>query len=233
MVIATAAPGAEAASCVQWPRQTLVWLRRAPCCGADTRTRAIVAWWCERRWPLIVRRSEACAGDGDPVALGLPLPPAMGKVRIALTAPRALVRAAEPLPTLASVAAKRGADARPSLLRVLHDTLEFGIDARVFGAWAWQALTGLGYVTASSDVDLHVRPRDRAALRIVLARAAAWDAWLDRRLDLEIALPGDETVAWREWSSVSGATDRVLVKGSSHVALRTRAELLARLPERC
>ena len=58
----------------------------------------VVAGWVDRGWPLIVRRPMP--GEGDGLALGLPLPPSHGKRRLALSLPFAAMVSTAPPPLL-------------------------------------------------------------------------------------------------------------------------------------
>src|ERR1700677_4263215 len=61
-----------------------------------------LATWADNGWPVIVRRRMA--GDRpDGVPVGVPLPPAAGKLRIALTIPEQAVLGRSPLPSLPAV----------------------------------------------------------------------------------------------------------------------------------
>ncbi|MBR8460123.1 phosphoribosyl-dephospho-CoA transferase, partial [Burkholderia dolosa] len=54
---------------------------RDPALAADSSARA----WAERGWPLVVRRASPDEADAGRVPLGMPLPPAAGKRRVALS----------------------------------------------------------------------------------------------------------------------------------------------------
>lgn len=232
----------------QWPRHTLVHLHaHAPLAAADDATYGALVRWRSGGHPFIVARASP-EDDRDTVRLGVPLPPSQGKARLGCTVAACAIARAQPLPTLDRVATL--VDACPDgVAQVAREAARVGLVLRVFGAWAWQALTGLAYVTPASDLDLVARPRDRVELVRLFALARRWDRALGGRLDLEIALPGDEAVAWREWNRIvsvdAGARaaevepklaapcngGRVLVKGAAYVALRSLDELVTRLPE--
>jgi phosphoribosyl-dephospho-CoA transferase len=106
-----------------------------------------------------------------------------------------------------------------------------GIVLRVYGSLALQVLTGQAYLTASSDIDLLVRPRDAAGLDAALALLGKHAQRLP--LDGEIVFPGGRAVAWKEWAAAcAGAPgSRVLVKEMTRVSLVTTDTLLAALEE--
>ena len=91
-------------------------------------------------------------------------------------------------------------------LEVLQNIAE----ARVFGAFAWQHLTGLRYVHARSDVDL-LWPIDTTAQPMPWLHGYRHGKPHDRRVDGELCLGGDAAVNWRStpdaaaryWSSAS------------------------------
>jgi phosphoribosyl-dephospho-CoA transferase len=99
----------------------------------------------------------------------------------------------------------------------------------VYGSAALQALTGMEYVTASSDIDLLFEPATQAELDDGLMLLGAYA--LSLPLDGEVIFPGGAAVAWKEWMAATGApgNPRVLVKENQHVRLRTTADLLRNL----
>ncbi|MFO1127390.1 MAG: malonate decarboxylase holo-[acyl-carrier-protein] synthase [Rhodospirillales bacterium] len=52
-------------------------------------SRRLLRGWAERSWPVIVRRRTAEESETD-IAVGLPLPPACGKLRLAFSIPPTL-----------------------------------------------------------------------------------------------------------------------------------------------
>jgi phosphoribosyl-dephospho-CoA transferase len=103
-----------------------------------------------------------------------------------------------------------------------------GIDCRVFGSLAMQTLTGDRYLSATSDVDLLLRPLDGAQLETGLALVARHAQSLP--LDGEIEFPFGHAVSWKEWlgadASPRHGADRVLAKHLDSVALLRRDELI-------
>jgi phosphoribosyl-dephospho-CoA transferase len=179
----------------------------------------IVAGWAHAGRPLVVRR-PACSDTAGLVPLGLPLPPSHGKRRIAVSlAPADIVAAALP-PLLADAAAAAPAHWRKTidlLLQLLPET-------RTFGSLAWQHLTGLPYLTDSSDLDLLwplAAMTEAKTLPFDIARIAKQ---APMRLDGEITGPAGG-VQWRELTGID--TDEVLVKSPTGVANTTRAAFLS------
>jgi phosphoribosyl-dephospho-CoA transferase len=88
-------------------------------------------------------------------------------------------------------------------------------------------LTGLDYLQADSDLDLVLRPIDGAEIAAATEILERWEAAEGRRADVEIVFPGEDAVAWREWTNRDASV--LLVKNPERVALVRRAELVARL----
>src|SRR5690606_38038624 len=94
------------------------------------------------------------------IALGLPLPPSLGKKRIALEAEPSLVQAIEPPPLLRDVI-----DILPTRWQERIETLCANLtphtaSVRVVGSLAWQYLAGTAYLHPQSDIDVVLRVTD-------------------------------------------------------------------------
>ena len=206
-------------------RPTLVWLSaqadwRADVAAQDPR----LAQWFAQGWPAVVARRAA--DDPDPrLRLGVPLPPAEGKHRLALRVPTCDVVKVELPLSLQAVLARPlvGAAADWSLpLQALHAIAP----ARVFGAFAWQVLTGLDYVHARSDIDLLWQIDDRDMADHLVTRLHAWEGTFARRVDGELCLPDGGAVNWREYASDAR---QVLVKRVDGAMLAQREDLFQRV----
>lgn len=202
------------------PRHTLVWLSAHAGWQADIAAHEsrLADWFAQGRPAIVARRT---ADDADPrLRLGVPLPPAEGKLRLALRVPARDVLRTTPPPALQTVLKGDIPQDWRRPLEVLQNIAE----ARVFGAFAWQHLTGLRYVHARSDVDL-LWPIDTTAQADTLAaRLQAWEAEHDRRVDGELCLGGDAAVNWREYA---GRSREVLVKRLDGAALELRDAMFA------
>ncbi|MBN6151740.1 malonate decarboxylase holo-[acyl-carrier-protein] synthase [Xanthomonas sp. AmX2] len=206
-----------------YARHDLVWLDagapwqpRTP--GAQARLQA----WFDAGHPAIVARHDPADAD-DHLRLGVPLPPAEDKQRLSLSAPRiSVVRRRAPL-ALDEVRRHAPADWQAPLqdLQALGDGLE--LQPRVFGAFAWQALTGLRYVHVGSDIDLLWQVPAPAQARALLAQLAQWEQRHGRRADGELLLPDGRAVSWRE---LAGGSAQLLVKALRDCRLQPRAALL-------
>jgi phosphoribosyl-dephospho-CoA transferase len=181
----------------------------------------LIALWAVRGWPLIVTRQDADVST-DHVALGLPAPPGLGRVRLRLAVPRAAIAAVDALPELNAVLCRLGAPAGGTALD--HALRDCSLTAQVFGSFAWQALTGLDYVHDRSDLDLAIRVSDWSDAETAVAVLAK--AQLSQRLDGELVFSGHRSVAWREIAQLSsGQVGSVLVKSLDGVTLAGRLEL--------
>jgi phosphoribosyl-dephospho-CoA transferase len=184
---------------------------------------ALVAGWVDRGWPLIARRYAPAENSGVP--LGLPLPPSAGKRRIGLLMdPADIVLSTHP--PLLSAAFRVAPAAWAPTLRILDQVAtRFGVEARVFGSLAWCLLTGLNYLSASSDLDFIMSlPRPGKFARLI-AELAAIDSTAPMRLDGEMVSDDGAGVHWRELHS--GARD-VLAKTVRQPTLLNSAEFIGR-----
>ncbi|MEG2803445.1 malonate decarboxylase holo-[acyl-carrier-protein] synthase [Stenotrophomonas sp.] len=202
-------------------RHTLVWL--APQAGwrADVPAREprLLAWFAQGAPAVVARRA---ADDPDPrLRLGVPLPPAEGKQRLALRVARQDIARQLAPPTLGAVIATPGLAHDPAWRPALQ-ALDAIAPARVFGAFAWQSLTGLAYVHAGSDIDLLWRVHSPEVADRLVTRLQAWEAHFSRRVDGELLLAGGGAVSWREYA---GSTRQVLVKRIDGAALEPRERL--------
>lgn len=163
----------------------------------DGEARRLVGQWAERGYPLIVRR-RGCADAAGGIAVGLPLPPSLGKQRIGLSVAEAMIEtrvSAVPLDATLTTAPE---DMRGQIAAVV--AFAHGLDLRpaVFGALAWQHLTGLAYLRPGSDIDLLWRLPGEHVLPAFLAGLAELDVEGPARLDGEILLASGAGVNWRE-----------------------------------
>lgn len=190
-----------------------------------------MAAWRDALWPVIARRADADVRCDD-VCLGIALPPrpACGtKPRIALRVRRAHVSRVLPpieLETIAAAIPPGWQDAYRSLVR---DAAASACSLKVFGSVALQAMTGMAYITPSSDIDVLFHPTDQTGLKQAVALLERHAPYLP--LDGEFVFPTGEAVSWKEWSQAmrSDKQQRVLVKGAQAVRLATTADLLATL----
>lgn len=180
---------------------------------SDLADEPLLAAWVDKGWPLIGRRAMPSEAHGVP--LGLPLPPSAGKRRLCfLMQPGDIVSTAPP-PSLREAAAVAPVAWRPTLDRLAQLASQHSAKARVFGSLAWRALTGLEYLSESSDLDLLLRLGDDTDVRGLAAGLAAIETTAPMRLDGELVRDGS-AVNWRE---LHAGESQVLVKTIGGVTL--------------
>ena len=155
------------------------------------------------------------------------LPPAQGKRRIALSlAAKDIFRYTPPL-LLADAVAHAPAGWQPALAALDAAASNIDLELRVFGSLAWQALSGLQYLTPQSDIDLLWHPLSNTQLQQGIALLAHLEQDHGLRADGEVLFGGSSAVSWREWATLkSGEDQRVLVKHVSSAELVEARELL-------
>ena len=187
------------------PRQSLVTIDPAAwpqiVAGQD---QDILKDWAARGWPAIVRR-PTCGDMGDAIPIGVPLPPSHGKARIALTASSDAILSCAPPPLLRDAAgsAPLAWQATIAVLLIARPSL------RCYGSLAWQHLTGLPYISETSDLDILAECGDAAEADELAAALAAIAPTACPKLDGELVAPDGAAVQWREWA---GEEPMVLVK---------------------
>ncbi|MGH8728576.1 MAG: malonate decarboxylase holo-[acyl-carrier-protein] synthase [Burkholderiales bacterium] len=203
-------------------RHDLVWLDAMP---SLSKAGDAAAQWFARGLPVVVARRDG-ALRADELSLGIALPPAQRRQRIALTAPIATVRAIAPPLRLTQVMDSAPKRWRTPLCELAESGMAAGIEFRVYGSFAWQHLTGQRYVHAASDIDLLWSPEDRGQLERGLMLLPAWERDTGLETDGEIVLSDGAAIAWRE---VLNPQRRVLVKYPTSIALRDKNALLESL----
>jgi len=177
----------------------------------------LVEAWARRGWPLISRRP--LPGEGAGVPLGLPLPPFAGKRRLCfLMRPEDVLATSAP-PALAEVLPDAPISWRATICELRALASKHAVTVQAFGSLAWRTLTGLDYVTASSDLDVLFRVHSRTDLRALAAGVAEIDAVAPMRVDGELVRSSGVAVNWRE---LLGEAREVLVKSTAGVELVDR-----------
>jgi phosphoribosyl-dephospho-CoA transferase len=185
----------------------------------------LVADWARLGRPVIVRRR--IAGDslyGVPAAL--PLPPCLGKLRLAFSfSSDAAVVALPPVP-LRDAAPAATVTWQPVLAALLDLGEAVEVAPHVFGALLWQHTTGLPYLTDRSDLDLLWSISNERSASLLVEGLRQLDANSPVRLDGELELADGAAVNWRELAqAAANPTAEVLVKTMDGVEVRTRAGL--------
>ncbi len=203
------------------PAAWRAWLRDRPAEAAELLLAdPLLAKWADRGWPFVARR-PAPGEAPELVPLGLPLPPSHGKRRLALLLQPSAVLSRSPPPLLRGTSAP--AAWRPTLERVAVLCDCHGVTPRLFGSLAWAALTGLDYLSASSDLDLLVPLPGDGSIAALTQGLAEVELDAPMRLDGEVIRDDGAAVHWRE---LHGGADALLVKTLHGVALRDRSWFL-------
>jgi phosphoribosyl-dephospho-CoA transferase len=198
--------------------------------ASDSELHTQVAAWLAADRPLVVARQSCGEVLSDNIAVGLALPPVQGKRRIALSlVAHDIARYTQPL-LLADAIAHAPAAWQPALSELDAAAMDIDIELRVFGSLAWQALSGIQYLTPQSDIDLLWHPLSNSQLQQGIALLARWEQSSGLRADGEVLFGGSSAVSWREWATLkSGDDQRVLVKRASSAELVAARELLGLL----
>ena len=212
-------------------RHALVWLRESDHAALlaqvenDAQREFVCAWLAADR-PLVISRQP----DGmsrDLLAVGLALPPSLGKCRIALKLSRADITKFAPPLQLAEVIFHAPIKWRSALQKLDCAAKNIGISLRVYGSFSWQSVSGLPYITATSDIDLIWQAHSPAQLQQGIALLSEWEKTNDLRTDGEVLFGDDYAVSWREWQQSNAEENaRVLVKRDHSAALLGKHELL-------
>lgn len=176
----------------------------------------VVTGWASRHWPLVGRRA-ACDDEKGFVPLGLPLPPNHGRHRLTLSVPADAIRAIRRPPLLQTCLPIAPAAWRD----IICDLLCVDAGTRCFGSLAWQFLTGLPYLTSTSDLDLIWTAGSAGEADALLDRIAQIARRAPMRIDGELLTPSGRAVQWREWQS--GAAEIVAKSGDGVELIRRKA----------
>ncbi len=185
----------------------------------------VLSGWAVNEYPFIVRRY--LSGEShDSVPVGAPLPPYLGKQRIAIScAPEDVEGRVAPVSLRVA-----GDHAPPTWAATIHALLDladrYGAEPHVIGSLLWQQLTSLSYLTETSDLDL-LWPSSTAC-RPFLQELAVIDRCSPIRVDGEVALAHGSAVNWRELHGCLGGTEErtVLVKSMTGVQVQPVATIM-------
>jgi len=198
----------------------------------------VVREWAARGWPLMVRRAGACDAGAAGVPLGLPLPPSLGKRRIGVVVPESAIVSVEPPPAVARLREAAPAHWRATLDRLDAIARRHHVVCRAFGSLAWQALTGLTYLSSGSDLDLlfdaPIGADAEAALAALLDDVAALADGADgpdggeapMRIDGEVIRADGAGANWRELRTALAERGEIVAKTSAGVVLLSPREFL-------
>lgn len=218
-------------------RHNRIWLSskgwQHACAAVDAVHLSALQRWADNDWPLVVRRSDV-GYEVETIAVGLALPPAAHggkKIRIPLSVhPTDIARHEAPLPFTGAVSALP-AVWQQGFTALSHDVTAAQLEFRLYGSLALQAMTGLPYLTATSDIDVLFYPSTHAQLQEGLQLLTNYAQSLP--LDGEIVFPSGHAVAWKEWVEAVKNPDKVkvMVKSMRTVSLLDVSALLSGLEE--
>ncbi len=185
--------------------------------------RAAIAEWAAAGRPVIVRRPGLARG-GESVHCGIPLPPGRGKRRLGFTVPLGSIKRRFGLPGLRECMPHLAGSPRACAEELLESCRGQGLDPEVFGSLAWERLTGLSYLRATSDIDLRFRAKDNPGLEKIAAVLRNFRPPCLSLFDAEVELWNGRSFSWREFSDDSG---EIMFKTIHEVFLGKKAVLRA------
>jgi phosphoribosyl-dephospho-CoA transferase len=187
----------------------------------DTVAQECIAHWHANRLPLVVARQAP--GDPD-LTLGIATPTAWERRKLPVKVPRDCVLYHDRFAKAAEIRHLLPTRLRNSWLDLCGELAAQGTGAHVHGSYGWQRVTGLEYITAASDIDLHVTVPDAETADRVASLLDRFD-WRGPRVDGELLFPNGDGVAWREWLQWRRrAVDRIMVKHLHGIALKEGLE---------
>ena len=224
-------------------RHHLVWIAPAHYASVaaeipDRALRGAAANWLAAGWPVVVcqqSNGRVRVARKARITVGMPLPLAQGKRRVALSIAPEWIAGTAPPQLLRDAIPRLPEPRRAALMRLDQRASALGLALRLYGSVAWEALTGRSYLAPESDVDLLMQPTTAKQLAAAIAMLCAWEVESGIRADGEILFGDDDAVAWREWMSGGhrweSASARVLVKAVYGPRLEAGAMLFAGLRE--
>ena len=173
---------------------------------------ANIQLWLDRGLPVMVRR-PCVSEDGSAACVGIALPPAPSKRRLAFCFPVRFIRKLVDPPLWKDCLTLALLETAALTQSIANAAAAAGLPLRTFGSYAWQYHTGLPYVTPRSDVDLLV-PVNRIESWKIFRQSMAGISQKSPRIDLEIVLNGDASFSWWEFTTTGS---RMLFKGNHSV----------------
>lgn len=150
------------------------------------------------------------------IPLAFPLPPACGKLRVPIQFTPADIAGRMSPQTLRALRGEIPAAWQPTVDALLAVADQTRVEPRVFGSLLWQRVTGLPYLSATSDLDLLWPVADLDCATRLVRRLAAIETDNPVRFDGEIISPDGRGVQWRE---LQRGPAEVLVKTSTGVQI--------------
>jgi phosphoribosyl-dephospho-CoA transferase len=185
--------------------------------------------WIQKSWPLVVaRQSDEAARLAGHMQLGITLPSAPARTRVALRVPQAaIISYSRPL-LLKDAIAYAPPAWREHLSAVSEICAAQAVVARVYGSLSTQAFTAKNYLDAASDVDVLFECSKETQLH-KLFNGLHTLAEQTPHLDGEILAPNGWAVAWRELAAALQAETpgKLLAKSYGEARLLTVDQLFA------
>jgi phosphoribosyl-dephospho-CoA transferase len=179
----------------------------------------LLAKWADRGWPAIVRRRGE-ADNRHLVPVGVPLPPAAGKRRVALLIPPEGVLQRSRPPLLHASASAADPHWRSTIEALVAVGARSGIEPAAFGSLLWQHLTGLAYLTPHSDLDVLWPIPANFDVHSLVCNIAQVQRDAPLRIDGEIIFPDGSAVNWRELWNARQAADGATVLAKTVESVR-------------
>ncbi len=175
--------------------------------------------WADRGWPVIVRRRGE-ADDPHLVPVGVPLPPAAGKRRVALLIPpEGILQRSRP-PLLHAAASAADTNWRSTIDALVAVGARSGVEPAAFGSLLWQHLTGLAYLSPHSDLDVLWPIPANFDVHSLICNIAGVQRDAPLRIDGEIIFPDGSAVNWRELWNAHHAADGATVLAKTMESVR-------------
>ena len=179
----------------------------------------LIGAWADRGWPVIVRRRGE-AEDPRLVPVGVPLPPAAGKRRVALLIPPEGVLQRSRPPLLHASASAADPNWRSTIDALVAVGARGGVEPAAFGSLLWQHLTGLAYLTPHSDLDVLWPIPANFDVHSLICNIAQVQRDAPLRIDGEIIFPDGSAVNWRELWNAHQAAGRATVLAKTMESVR-------------
>ncbi len=194
-------------------RHQLVYVNPELCGGLDE----TVSGWSASGFPGIVRRP--CFSENGNICLGIPLPPSRGKLRLSCEVTGDAVEKITPPPELRNCAAAFPENKREGLNALLEIA---PFQTHVVGSLAWESITGITYLTESSDIDLLFMPSNKDEFYKIDKTLENWRERFKIKCDIEIMFPNGNGFLWKEYKQ---SPRKFLVKGNSKVFMSSPEQL--------
>ena len=188
-----------------------------------------VAW--ADMWPRfyglpVITRRQVLPGEAIPVGLSLPIRQDGGRYRLASCVPASEVESAVSPTQAAELCAGQTLPVSGLVAELLCDAPSLGVSVGIFGSAALEAVTGLPYRHAGSDLDVLLIPRDVPDMPALAGLLQRLEENYQLSIDAELALGEIQYVKLKELCTGSRT---VLVKGGQTPVLCSSRSVLESL----